>query len=321
MSKIINIPKINKQLVKLSKSDNIKLSNEQKQLKIKYKEILMLPDKFNQYFSSNCWIAHNYFDDNIMKEAISIYERNKNIEEVDIYLSNEYNENTIGQYKNLVDYIVANPPYGLKDYGYDFAINSGEDRWEYGIPNKGDGDIAFLLTINDLLTSTGKAGVILPLGTLFKDSTSKIRENLLTNDLVEGIVMLPSNMFQTTSIPVCFWILNKNKQEQDRNKVFMVNGFEEYIKVGKFNEFQKERCLHNYLNRIEEEGLSGYVSIQDIEENDWNLSVQRYVFKDEPEEVIDIVELNKDIINLNNDIITKSNDMNFILSQILKLGI
>ncbi len=247
----------------------------------------------------------------------------RGVTKYDIFHNNtitEYNENTIGQYKNLVDYIVANPPYGLKDYGYDFAINSGEDRWEYGIPNKGDGDIAFLLTINDLLTSTGKAGVILPLGTLFKDSTSKIRENLLTNDLVEGIVMLPSNMFQTTSIPVCFWILNKNKQEQDRNKVFMVNGFEEYIKVGKFNEFQKERCLHNYLNRIEEEGLSGYVSIQDIEENDWNLSVQRYVFKDEPEEIIDIVELNKDIINLNNDIISKQNDMNLVLSKIMNLG-
>ncbi len=117
MSKIINIPKINKQLVELSKSDNIKLSNEQKQLKIKYKEILMLPDKFNQYFSSNCWIAHNYFDDNIMKEAISIYERNKNIEEVDIYLSNEYNENSITKFieqiKVFKNAYLENLPYNI----------------------------------------------------------------------------------------------------------------------------------------------------------------------------------------------------------------
>lgn len=232
----------------------------------------------------------------------------------------EYNENTIGQYKNLVDYIVANPPYGLKDYGYEYAIDSGEDRWEFGVPNKGDGDYAFLLTINDLLTNVGKAGVILPLGTLFKDTTKKIRENFLNKDFIEGIIILPGNMFQTTSIPVCFWIINKDKKEEDKGKIFMVNGSNEFIKEGKFNVFQPERCLHNYLNRLEEEGLSGYINIKDIiDENDSNLSVQRYVFKDEPEEVIDIVELNKDIINLNNDIITKSNDMNFILSQILKL--
>lgn len=118
MSKIINIPKINKQLVELSKSDNIKLSNEQKQLKIKYKELLMLPDKFNNYFSSNCWIAHNYFDDNIMKEAISIYERNKNIEEVDVYLSNEYDENSISKFIEQIK-VSKNTPLENLPYNID----------------------------------------------------------------------------------------------------------------------------------------------------------------------------------------------------------
>ena len=249
----------------------------------------------------------------------------RGVTKYDIFHNNtitEYNENTIGQYKNKVDFIVANPPYGLKDYGYDFAINSGEDRWEFGVPNKGDGDYAFLLTINDLLTSTGKAGVILPLGTLFKDTTKKIRENFLNRDFIEGIIVLPGNMFQTTSIPVCFWIINKDKKEEDKGKIFMVNGSNEFIKEGKFNIFQPEKCLHNYLNRIEEEGISGYINVEDIiNENESNLSVQRYIFKDEPEEVIDIVELNKEIINLNNDIINKSNDMNLILSKIMNLGI
>jgi type I restriction enzyme M protein len=231
---------------------------------------------------------------------------------------------TIGQYAGQVDYVVANPPYGLNDYGADFATkefssNGNESRWRYGIPNKGDGDIAFVLTILDLLKKEGKAGIVLPLGTLFKDSTKNIREKLLEQDFIEGIVMLPSNMFQTTSIPVCFWILNKNKEEKDKNKVFMINASEEYLKVGKFNEWQEEKSLYNYANRILEEGLSGYVSISDIKDNDFNLSVQRYVFKDEPEEVIDIVELNSDIIKLSEDIMSKQNDMNLVLSKIMNL--
>jgi len=98
MDKIVDIPSIQKQLQELAKSDNLKLSNEQKQLKKRYKELLMLPDKFNDYFSNYCWIAHDYFDDNVMKEAISIYEKSKNIEEVDIYLSNEYDENSISKF-------------------------------------------------------------------------------------------------------------------------------------------------------------------------------------------------------------------------------
>lgn len=252
----------------------------------------------------------------------------KEITNVKSFCSNsilKYKE-SIGQYAGQINYVVANPPYGLKDYSYDFALkefasNGNDCRWKYGVPNKGDGDIAFVLTILDLLKEDGKAGVVLPLGTLFKDSTKNIREKFLENDLIEGIVVLPGNMFQTTSIPVCFWILNKNKREEDKGKVFMVNASEEYIKSGKFNDWQDEKSVNNYLNRVYEEGLSAYVDISTITENDFNLSVQRYVFKDEPEEVIDIFELNSEIINLNNDIITKSNDMNLILSKIMNLGI
>lgn len=118
MSKIINIPKINNQLVELSKSDNMKLSNEQKQLKKRYRELLMLPDKFNDYFSNYCWIAHDYFDDNIMKEAISIYEKSKNIEEVDIYLSNEYDENSISKF---IEQIKVSKNLHLENLPYNIA--------------------------------------------------------------------------------------------------------------------------------------------------------------------------------------------------------
>ncbi|MBS4067633.1 MAG: hypothetical protein KGZ62_03420 [Sulfurimonas sp.] len=92
MKKIIDIPKFKKQLNEINKTNNKKLTLEQKKLKQEYKDFLMLPDKFNDYFSQNCWIAHYYFDDNIMREAINIYEKNKIMQDSEKYLTDIYDE-------------------------------------------------------------------------------------------------------------------------------------------------------------------------------------------------------------------------------------
>jgi len=226
----------------------------------------------------------------------------------------------IGKHRKKINLIVANPPYGLKNYGYEYAVNADEERWCYGVPKKGDGDIAFLLTIIDLLNEeNGKSGTLLPLGTLFKDSTKDIRKKLIEEDIIEGLIILPSNMFQTTQIPVVWWIINKDKKPADKGKIFMVNASEEYIKKGKFFDWQEEKSTKNYLERITEEGISGYVELADIEENDLNLSVQRYIFKDEPEEDIDIVQLIEDKKELKENIQSQENEMDNILNMILEL--
>jgi type I restriction enzyme M protein len=235
----------------------------------------------------------------------------------------EYKDN-IGTHKGTFDCIVANPPYGLKDYGYEFAlneslVNGSTGRWQYGVPKKGDGDVAFLLTIIDLLNRNGKAGVVLPLGTLFKDSTQKIRKALIAEDLIEGLVVLPGNMFQTTGIPVVMWILNKNKKDCDKGKIFMVNSSSEFIKKGVLNEWQEENTHVNYLGRIEEEGLSRYVELDEIIENDFNLSVQRYVFKDEPEEIISPFKLKDDMIVIRNEIEFETAEMDRLFDLVLEI--
>lgn len=250
----------------------------------------------------------------------------KEIRNVIAYNANsitEYKAN-IGSHRGTLDCMVANPPYGLKDYSYEFSVNESisdgsSGRWKYGVPKKGDGDIAFLLTIVDLLNRTGKAGVVLPLGTLFKDSTQKIRKSLIEQDLIEGLVVLPGNMFQTTGIPVVFWILNKDKKEEDKGKIFMVNGSEEFIKKGTLNEWQEEKSHLNYLGRIEEEGISRYVTFDEIAENDFNLSVQRYVFKDEPEEVISPFKLKEDLGSIRADIEAETVSMDRLLDLVLEI--
>lgn len=105
-------------------------------------------------------------------------------------------------------------------------------------------------------------------------------KHLLTEDVVEGLITLPGNMFLTTSIPVVLWVLNKDKKEQDKGKVFMVNASKDFKKVGKFNDWQSEKAINSYLTRTEESDYSGYVDFSTLEKNKFNLSVQRYFSKE-----------------------------------------
>jgi type I restriction-modification system DNA methylase subunit len=118
--------------------------------------------------------------------------------------------------------LMLNPPFGLKDYGKSYAdSHSNQERFKYGIPNKADGEYAFILSAINLMTENGKAFLILPNGVLFKDSSKKFREAIMEEGLLEGLIQLPNNIFEGTSIPACVFMLNKNNPHPE--KVFMVN--------------------------------------------------------------------------------------------------
>lgn len=231
----------------------------------------------------------------------------------------EYIEN-LGKYRKSFRYAVGNPPYGLKSYGANFAKNSEEERWNFGIPPEKEGEYAFIETFIDMLDENGKAGIVLPLGTLFKDNIRSIRKSILQNDLLEGLILLPGAMFQTTQIPVVFWIINKNKKNEDKGKVFMVNASEEFIKKGKFNEWQQEKSFNNYVNRVNEDGISAHVTISDIEKHEWNLSIQRYLFKEQPEENIDLLQLMNEVESLDNEINKSKLIVNSFINKLQNIG-
>lgn len=256
-------------------------------------------------------IFHNTID--AYNVGIDIPEQNANV-------INDY-FNGIGKMRGQLDIVVANPPYGTKNYGIEYAeaTRTTDERWKFGVPKKQEGEYAFLMTIYDLLNKQGKAVILMPLGTLFRDGAKEIRKHLLTEGVVEGLVTLPANMFLTTSIPVVLWILNKNKKVEDKNKVFMVNASKDFKKVGKFNEWQSEKAINNYLTRTEEVDYSGYVELETLEKNKFNLSVQRYFSKEKEKEEINIVELEKEIIDLEEKLSEKKVKMNSIISQILSM--
>lgn len=255
-------------------------------------------------------IFHNTID----AYNVGIDIKNQNANTINQYFSG------IGQKRNGLDIVVANPPYGTKDYGIAYAEQSKltDPRWKFGVPSKQEGEYAFLMTIYDLLNKNGKAVVVMPLGTLFRDGAKNFREQLINEDVVEGIVELPKNMFLTTSIPVCLWILNKNKAEADKGKVFMVNASNDFEKVGKFNEWQPDSSVDHYLNRTPKEEYSGYVDFKTLSENEFNLSTEKYFNKTDEEETIDIEVINEKIKDKKEKIDYLANKINSTLLSFLK---
>lgn len=229
------------------------------------------------------------------------YENHKSFEGNTI---TDWKNGFIGDYEGKLDYIYANPPYGLKDYGFEYAKNniSKENRWKLGLPNKSEGEYAFILSILNLLNDNGKALIVLPLGTLFKESTQEIRKKIIENDWLEGIIGLPDKMFLTTSIPVCLWLINKNKKEENKNKIFIIDASNDFKKIGKFNKWNKDKSIQTYLLKNIEEGFSKYVEKDLIEKSNYNLSINKYIIQKNNVVDININELNSEIKEIINEL-------------------
>lgn len=125
-------------------------------------------------------------------------------------------ENTFfrDQHKDLkADYVMANPPFNLKQWRADDELTD-DPRWNgYDVPPTGNANYAWILNIVSKLSENGVAGFLLANGALSGDGAEKaIRKKLIENNLVEAILILPQNMFYTTNISVTLWILNKNKK-------------------------------------------------------------------------------------------------------------
>ena len=106
-----------------------------------------------------------------------------------------------------MDYFVGNPPYGTKilqasDYDRIKELKD-EPRWSYGMPPRAELEWFFVQSALDMTHDKGKGALVLPLGTLFKSNT---RQKMIEDDIVEGVITLPGEMFQTTGIPICIWV-------------------------------------------------------------------------------------------------------------------
>lgn len=202
------------------------------------------------------------------------------------------------------DKVIANPMWNQKEWHKDWVEdNEPYNRFPYGLPPSNRGDWAWVQMMLASLNETGKAGVVMDNGVLFRSrSEKKIRKPILEDDLVEAVIALPENLFYNTSSPGCILILNKDKPEEHKGKVQFIYAEDEELResgVQIFEELSNQNRLtdegvrhiaETYREWREEPHHSRVVDLNEIEENDWNLNVPRYVDTTEPEEPIDVSE-------------------------------
>ena len=190
------------------------------------------------------------------------------------------------------DYVVANPPFSNKNWtsGLD-AANDLYGRFEYGIPPAKNGDYAFLLHMLKSLKSTGKAAVILPHGVLFRGGAEAgIRTRIVRQGYIKGIIGLPANLFYGTGIPACIIVLDK-EGAAGRKGIFMVDASNGYIKDGNKNRLRAQdihKIVDTFNRQVETPKYARMVPLSEIEANDFNLNLPRYIDSTEPEDLQDI---------------------------------
>ena len=196
------------------------------------------------------------------------------------------------------DAVVANPPFSFRwepteELGKDFRFKS------YGLAPKSAADFAFLLHGFHFLRNDGTMVIILPHGVLFRGGAEeRIRTKLLTDGNIDTIIGLPANLFFSTGIPVCIVVLKKCKKYDD---VLFINA-SEYFEKGKrqniLREEDIEKIVDTYQYRKEENRYSRRVSMEEIEENAYNLNISRYVSIAKEEEKIDLHAVNEQLIGI-----------------------
>ena len=183
------------------------------------------------------------------------------------------------------DYIVANPPFSTKSWLKSAKAEDEYKRWgegiKIGIPPEKNGDYAFLLHIVRSLKQTGCAACILPHGVLFRgNAEAQIRKYLVAEKrYIKGIIGLPANLFFGTGIPACIIIIEKS-EAAGRKGVFMIDAKSGYIKEGAKNRLREQdirRIVDVWQSQRDVPHFARFVPMEEIERNDYNLNIPRYV--------------------------------------------
>jgi type I restriction enzyme M protein len=198
-----------------------------------------------------------------------------------------------GQLKTF-DYVVANPPFSDKRWstGVDTQNDPHERFNSFGTPPDKQGDYAYLLHIVRSLKSTGKGACILPHGVLFRgNAEADIRKNLIRKGYIKGIIGLPANLFYGTGIPACIIVLDK-EDAQSRKGIFMVDASSGFMKDGPKNRL-RDMDIHKIVdafNKLDSSDptFARMVPFTEIEKNEFNLNLPRYIDSQQAEDKQDI---------------------------------
>lgn len=227
------------------------------------------------------------------------------------------------------DYVMANPPFNLSDWGADKL--SSDVRWRYGVPPNGNANYAWLQHIVHHLAPNGKAGVVLANGSLSSNTSGEgeIRRKMIEDDIIEGIIAMPSQLFYTTQIPVSIWFISKNKKQKGKTlfidarnlgtmvtrKLRQLTKEDIHLIAQTFEAFQKGTLT-------EEKGFSSIASLETISKQDYILTPGRYVgIADQEEDSEPFEEKMQRLTTDLKDLFNKSHDLEQeIKTQLKKIG-
>lgn len=215
------------------------------------------------------------------------------------------------------DAVMMNPPYSQK-WSADKGFLNDPRFSDYGVlAPRSKADYAFLLHGLYHLKSTGTMGIVLPHGVLFRGAAEgKIRQKLLEKGYIYAVIGLPAGIFYSTGIPTIIMVLKKDRPGRD---VLFIDGSKEFVKGKPQNTLTDaniERLYNAYKDRKDEEKFCHVATFEEIQENDFNLNIPRYVDTFEPEPDVDLGELNKEMTETTEQIEANEKELLAMLKEL-----
>ena len=214
------------------------------------------------------------------------------------------------------DVVIANPPFSLKNWGFENWANDPFGRNFAGVPPKSYGDFAWVQhMIASMAPITGRMGIVLPHGALFRSGAeSRIRKHLIDADLLDCVIGLGPNLFYGTGISACIMIFRARKEPQKKTKVLFIDASELYQKGRAQNYFLNEHAkavIDLYEKYSDVEGQSKIVNTNEIKEKEYNLNISRYVKKPRTDEKIDLKATMEELENAYTEFLKSEDQMRF----------
>lgn len=214
--------------------------------------------------------------------------------------------------------VVANPPFSLDKWGADFAGHDPHTRFWRGIPPKSKGDYAFITHMIEIaLADDGRVGVIVPHGVLFRGgSEGLIRQKLIEENLLEAVIGLPPNLFFGTGIPAAILIFHKGRKTTDMLFIDASNEFADDKKQNRLRLEDIEKIAATYQKFTSVPKYAYRAKRKEIEENEFNLNIPRYVDTSEEQAEIDIGQLQTEIESLEAELAKTRKEMKNYLKEL-----
>jgi type I restriction enzyme M protein len=184
------------------------------------------------------------------------------------------------------DMVIANPPFSLSPWGRDAWAEDPFGRSRFGIPPTKSGDFAFVEhMLAAMKTDGGRLAVVMPQGVLFRGGTeTEIRRNILQAGVLEAVIGLPQNLFYNTNLPACILVCRAHSVEERSGRVLFIDASARFLKQGNRNTMTGDdidAVVDSYRTARDADGPHGVevalVSIAEIEANDWDMNIGRYV--------------------------------------------